>query len=207
MAEKPILFNGPMVRAILEGRKTQTRRIVNLGWATPEGRYKYGGGEDGIYCLEHLENGERIPCPKPPYLPGDRLWVRETWAAPHKFDHLPPRLIPPDASFHYAATEDRGGLRWRPNIHMPRSASRITLEVTDVLAEQVQDISEEGVLAEGLWKCDCGCGTWSGHGGMYQRTDPIAAYQTLWDGIYGPDSWESNPWVWAISFKVLEVKK
>lgn len=201
------------MRAILEGRKTQTRRICSPQPFLPPGKYRYDGEMEDGHALELLDDGKPtekyIQCPKPPYLPGDRIWVRETFRPVCDDDGM---LLcfdyraDPDWKWKRMRDEFRMS-RWRPNIHMPRAASRITLEATDVRVEQVQDISEEGVLAEGLWKCDCGCGTWSGHGGMYQRTDPIAAYQTLWDGIYGPGSWESNPWVWVICFKVLEVKK
>jgi hypothetical protein len=126
---------------------------------------------------------------------GDRLYVRETWAAPHAYDHLPPRLIPQDARIHYAATEDRGGLLWRPSIHMPRWASRITLEVTGVRVERLQDISEADAMAEGvhyslLEKIQAGQDRWARH-----------AYKKLWETINGSDSWDLNPWVWVVEFK------
>ena len=174
MKERPILFSAPMVRALLAGTKTQTRRIVkarDLEWM------------DVHQGLREPDNAERCPYGQPG---GDRLYVRETWAAPHAYDHLPPRLIPQDARIHYAATEDRGGLLWRPSIHMPRWASRITLEVTGVRVERLQDISEADAIAEGVY------------------TDPACpaydAYAQLWDEINGLGSWEANPWVWVVGF-------
>ena len=134
--------------------------------------------------------------------PGDRLWVRETWAAPHAYDHLPPRMISQEARIHYTATEERGGLLWRPSIHMPRWVSRITLEITAVRVERLQDISEADALAEGIYKP---------LGSQFWHTNPSAnilpgetpqwAYRNLWESISGPCSWDANPWVWVVEFK------
>ena len=168
-----------MVRAILDGRKTVTRRIVkarDLEWM------------DVHQGLREPDNAERCPYGQPG---GDRLWVRETWAAPHAYDHLPPRLIPQDARIHYAATEDRGGLLWRPSIHMPRWASRITLEITGVRVERLQDISEADAISEGT---PFPCGGW------------VGGYQKLWESIPGPGSWDLNPWVWVVEFKRVTPK-
>ena len=124
--------------------------------------------------------------------------VRETWAAPHAYDHLPPRLIPKDARIHYAATEDRGGLLWRPSIHMPRAASRITLEVTGVRVERLQDISEADAIAEG-------CGMLKPYSDHWQHRDVAKEeYRLLWESINGPGSWDANPWVWVIEFRRVE---
>ena len=124
--------------------------------------------------------------------------MRETWSAPHAYDHLPPRLIPQDARIHYAATEDRGGLLWRPSIHMPRWASRITLEITGVRVERLREISEADVQAEG----------WTRRPEV--STDPQVHkeaardwFMDLWESINGPGSWDANPWVWAIEFRRL----
>ena len=140
-------------------------------------------------CGAGINSGHRVG--------GDRLYVRETWAAPHAYDHLPPRLIPTDARIHYAATEDRGGLLWRPSIHMPRWASRITLEVTGVKVERLQNISEADAIAEG---------TPGGHGaipGYSYNATPTEHYKWLWESINGPGSWDANPHVWCVSFKRL----
>ncbi len=122
--------------------------------------------------------------------------MRETWAAPHAYDHLPPRLIPQDARIHYAATEDRGGLLWRPSIHMPRAASRITLEITGVRVEKLQEISEADAMAEGatpvLVPPDGG------------SAPHVEGFRVLWESINGAGSWDANPWVWVLEFRRLE---
>lgn len=224
MKERPILFNAPMVRAILDGRKTVTRRIVrpvkfypDFGCAVGQvgGAWEYGSPaalglrERGDHWSVVLKGdvlqrmctseaygwGAGAGCPYG--VPGgDRLYVRETWAAPHAYDHLPPRLIPQDARIHYAATEDRGGLLWRPSIHMPRHASRITLEVTGVRVETLQDIDLADALAEGI--SDTGAIILDSAGN--EQGGPIAEYAVLWEQINGPGSWAANPWVWVISF-------
>jgi hypothetical protein len=194
--ERPILFSAPMIRAILEGRKTQTRRIVKPREADyprwqPVAVAGYGGWVDA--------HGKRWPCPCGQ--PGDGLWVRETWAAPHAYDHLPPRLIPQDASIHYAATRDLGGLLWRPSIHMPRWASRITLEVVEVRVQRLQDISPNDRIAEGAWpieKRESG-----------RSREAVAEFKALWNSTYGRGRWDSdpfdaNPYVWAISFRRVD---
>ncbi len=200
MRERPILFSAPMVRALLAGTKTQTRRIVksrDLEWM------------DVHQGLREPDNAERCPYGQPG---GDRLYVREAWAAPHAYDHLPPRLIPQDARIHYAATEDRGGLLWRPSIHMPRWASRITLEVTGVRVERLQEISEADAKAEGA-----DCLTWSGIEGtaadlidwpLKEVAHPHRnGFAILWESINGPESWNANPWVWVVSFRRLDAKE
>ena len=222
MKERPMLFSAPMVRAILDGRKTVTRRIVkpvkfypDFGCAVGQvgGAWRYGSPaalglrERGDHWSVVLKGdvlqrmctseaygwGAGAGCPYG--VPGgDRLYVRETWAAPHAYDHLPPRLIPQDARIHYAATEDRGGLLWRPSIHMPRWASRITLEITGVRVERLQGISEADAIAEGVRN--------SLHlpGGRFAREN----FEHLWWTINGDGSWESNPWMWVIEFKRVE---
>ena len=177
MKERPILFNAPMVRALLAGTKTQTRRIVkarDLEWMdVHQGLREPDNAERCPYGQPVVDSGHRIG--------GDRLYVRETWAAPHAYDHLPPRLIPQDALIHYAATEDRGGLLWRPSIHMPRWASRITLEITGVRVETLGVISHEDALAEGV--------------------SSIEEYKALWINING--AWLPETWVWVLDFKCL----
>ena len=227
MKERPMLFSAPMVRAILDGRKTVTRRIVkpvkfypDFGCAVGQvgGAWRYGSPaalglrERGDHWSVVLKGdvlqrmctseaygwGAGAGCPYG--VPGgDRLYVRETWAAPHAYDHLPPRLIPQDARIHYAATEDRGGLLWRPSIHMPRWASRITLEVTGVRVETLQDIDLADALAEGI--SDTGALILDSAGN--EQGGPIAEYAVLWEQINGPGSWDANPLVWVLDFKGL----
>lgn len=189
MKEKPILFSAPMVRAILEGRKTQTRRIIKyipllgepLAWcAAAKAR------EPGWVSI--VGDYRRFS----PYgIPGDRLWVRETW--------MPDGLMQLDPTIRAAYYKSDGKeyvdpgtmtpCKWRPSIHMPRWASRLTLEVTGVRVERVQEISEEDALAEGVQP------------GGDMRWNPVQAYKALWASIHGPSSWESNPFVWVIEFK------
>lgn len=159
-------------------------------------------GTHSLGCAERsMQSASRGPCAgcgavvdSRHCVGGSRLWVRETWAAPHAYDHLPPRLIPKDARFHYAADEERGGLLWRPSIHMPRWASRITLEITEVRVEKLNEISEADALAEGCPP------------NATNAPDDIARfwYRLLWDQINGPGSWEANPWVWAVSFRRIK---
>lgn len=190
MRERPILFSAPMVRAILDGRKTITRRIVkarDLEWM------------DVHQGLREPDNAERCPYGQPG---GDRLYVRETWAAPHAYDHLPPRLIPQDARIHYAATEDRGGLLWRPSIHMPSWASRITLEVTGVLVERLQDISEKDAVAEGCKPIRPELV----QDGLIVRPgrSAVEEFRLVWEQIHGGGSWEKNPFVWVVTFRRID---
>lgn len=174
MKERPILFSAPMVRALLEGRKTQTRRIVKLP-------AKDGSG-DNRFVFDDAEGRKRfIDCPYGE--PGDRLWVRETW-----------RPAQVDGMAWYAATcGDETHERWKPSIHMPRWASRITLEITGVRVEQLQDISESDAIAEGVTPSDMkaiSCLDRNYH-----------AYFMLWESINGSGSWDLNPWVWVIEFR------
>ena len=207
MTDRPILFSAPMVQAILDGRKTQTRRAVK---PQPAGEIRRGEPDfnhwiDTKYWERQNQKENRgigtrgFACPygQPG---GDRLYVRETWAAPHAYDHLPPRLIPQDARIHYAATEDRGGLLWRPSIHMPRWASRITLEVTGVRVETLQDIDLADALAEGI--SDTGALILDSAGN--EQGGPIAEYAVLWEQINGGGSWEKNPFVWVVTFRRID---
>jgi hypothetical protein len=188
MKERPILFSGPMVRAILDGSKTQTRR-------TFKGTTEHKGPYNPAYMEAHQQaNGWGRICPHG--APGDRLWVRETWA--HERDGTG---CPDDTGVLYRATDpgwdDEGtGLRWRPSIFMPRIASRILLEITDVCVQRLQEISEEDARAEGA---------------IGALNDSIGdnwcareAFAALWESINGTGSWHANPWVWAITFRRLE---
>lgn len=206
MKERPILFSAPMVRAILDGRKTQTRRVVKPQPVDGDTIQPCGYPQDGFIVgrPRDSENAWRnIRCPYGG--PGDRLWVRETWAAPHSADHFRPAHIPHGARIHYAATEDRGGLLWRPSIHMPRWASRITLEIVSVRVERLQEISAKDVLAEGA--------VLRAHDDQFGH-NPVSAFDGCvyldlkslwargWDSINANRApWESNPWVWAIEFR------
>lgn len=188
MKERPILFSGPMVRAIFDGTKTQTRRVVkppkNVDpehWM-PE---KFWDGQFNAlhWPADHAEH-EILKCPYGQ--PGDRLWVRETFAEI-------------DCRLTYKADFNDGAhcvvKRWIPSIHMPRWASRITLEITDVRVERLQNISEQDAWAEGClgWDDDVTGGS-SGYG----------EFSELWVSINGVESWNSNPWVWVVEFRRVE---
>jgi len=192
MKERPILFSAPMVRALLDGSKTQTRRVVK---PQPAPWGQHGGWQLPGFCASD-DKGFRHGAPifKCPYgKPGDRLWVREAFA---RIDGQTRPWIETD----YRATYKHGdrlgdtlGIkkRWTPSIHMPRHASRITLEITSVRVERLQDISESDAMAEGVKN--------SLHlsGGRFAREN----FEHLWWSINGEGSWEANPWVWVVEFK------
>lgn len=177
-----------MVRAILDGRKTQTRRVAKL---------LLPGDKNYIHADDSAEWASKraTQCPFGAF--GDRLWVRETWRTFAGFDDVPPRDIPRGAEISYLEREDQAGVphlgKVRQSIFMPRWMSRITLEITEVRVQRLQEISEEDALAEGLtapmFPSDVGPATYA------------FAYRHLWDAINGAGSWENNPWVWCVSFK------
>ncbi|HBX6081507.1 TPA: hypothetical protein ACHTYV_000670 [Klebsiella pneumoniae] len=239
MTERGMIFNGEMVRALLSGRKTQTRRIVK--------------GTDGAvkFCKEWDINGKEvfvvlgekdhtgmnpvlgaISCPFGAV--GDRIWVRETWATLGNEDgccidwegnlckgdeRSAARIyrasckqrpgdyglwsIPDDAYWKPHTKEHKFEGAWRPSIHMPRWASRILLEITDVRVERLNSISQEDAQAEGLeltgWRP-----TYSDPDSGGEVMTPYDNFAELWSSIYGDESWKANPWVWVISFERVE---
>lgn len=224
--ERPILFSGPMVCAILQGLKTQTRRIVK---PQPREITVSGAHLEGLWtCKGSIEyrvtprTAKNIAEACPYGQPGDRLWVRERWdfrdwqwnkdrkvriaygADGEQVDQIAP--------LGWNATV-YGAERWRPSIHMPRWASRITLEVVSVRAQQLHDISEDDARAEGFERMPSGRGYYDPvvgkggvHVGMYHAT-ARAGFESLWKHINGPESWDANPWVWVVTFKRLEVSR
>jgi hypothetical protein len=191
MTERPILFSAPMVRALLAGTKTQTRRVVKpqpLWIAEPSIPFKtLDADPKGIIRCPHGQ-------------PGDRLWVKET----HWVDDE-------DGSVLYAANPDDWDLveqnkhetgasryNWKPSIFMPRKHSRITLEITGVRVERLQACNEVDAISEGAPWAACGAPQEGSH---------KAGFAQLWESINGPGSWEANPWVWVIEFKNLENQK
>lgn len=199
--ERPILFSGHMVRAILDGRKTQTRRIVK-GHPLTHASNWYQEESGNWWCSE-----SGLPCGpfQCPYGHRDeRLWVREAWGYFGGDEYLYQRER---GSVGYRATHidnDRiPGGRWRPSIHMPRWASRILLELTDVRVQRLQEISPADAWAEGV-RPDGVCEL-PNDGTFDTVEDPAAEtlheFRELWLKINGPESWEANPWVWAISFR------
>ena len=205
MKARPILFSAPMIRALIAGQKKATRRIVQPA------RHPYGErmAADEV-AAEFL--GGTCAVRSPYGAPGDLLWVRETWAASHAYDHLPPRLILNDARIHFAATAERGGLLWRPSIHMPRWASRITLRITDARVQRLQEISEEDAIAEGVEGAFVEDGRYWRNYGLSDEdaacspmlVSPIHSFKSLWESIYGPESWHDDPFVWALTFEVIK---
>jgi len=210
MKSRPILFSGAMIRAILGGSKTQTRRVLKgmaLDWiSTPTG-----------FDPQFIADAGNRLCPYGQT--GDQLWVRETWGA--RFSHADFGAVAlhwndlrgPLKKYRthqnlalYAMSADGqycGG--WIPSIHMPRWASRITLEITGVRVERLQDISEADAMAEGCTKNHNGY-FWGGphpESGLKQLATAQSAYQDLWESINGPGSWDVNPWVWVIEFRRL----
>ena len=241
MSERPILFSGPMVRAILAGQKTVTRRVV-----TPQphgdGRWSHivastDAKKCGLWYLSvpdpsgvrFTDRGREreLACVRCPYgVPGNTLWVRETWASPSKhtvaydsdatcgaylsdgggnFVWMPHGYIVESEREHghHNRIGRRFGLkayggRWRTSIHMPRWASRITLRVEGVRVERLHAINDEDALREGVCVLDGVAGT----------TTPRERFAELWDEINGKRApWESNPWVWRVAFSVVEVKR
>lgn len=229
MKERPIIFSAQMVRAILEGRKTQTRRIVKphprsdqimpREWSTVmRGNQNaiYGDGGLGWTALDTDGNPHEFRCPYGQ--PGDRLWVREAWALIDK-DYKPADLAQATAIVYRADglkvpnQKDRDvraifadrcrlpldAIKWRPSIHMPRNLSRIDLEIVAVRVERLKDISQSDAIAEGAPP-------------IHPSIDRVSAgygypdfsrswFAQLWEHINGPGSWEANHWVWVVEFK------
>lgn len=225
--ERPIIFSAPMVRALLAGEKTQTRRVVKLPHSNPLGQWEtlLLGGQDGgrtkdgdtmpaQMAIGHSRTGDILLFPYGQ--PGDRLWVRETFmdlqgtGVEHRPDPRGPLHryayqadTPPGSRGDEARKEY--GLKWKPSIHMPRAASRITLEVTDVRVELLHDISESDCWAEGIEEVmydfddaaqidmanRLGC--------CIEDVKPL--YALWWDREHGKGSWDANPWVLVVEHK------
>ncbi|WP_155005631.1 hypothetical protein [Klebsiella michiganensis] len=226
MKERGMIFNGEMVRAILDGRKTQTRRPVKF----PVHDKNLGCELAGNELAGELSAGNYLNSAfgKPDY----RIWVRETWGVvSHELDE-DGRIQPwtpdrPATAIHempfgngyysghaiYAADGDftwgdddgyeDGRSCWKPSIHMPKAASRILLEITDVRVERLNSISQEDAQAEGLeltgWRP-----TYSDPDSGGEVMTPYDNFAELWSSIYGDESWQANPWVWVIEFKRVE---
>lgn len=209
MTDRPIIFSAPMVRALLDGRKTQTRRILKpqpRTFETDEGPCKVALFQGLNDPLPRIQLGRVITCQQVRFAPGDRLWVRENWRTVGDAP-LSECIGPSDIMFPATATEgELATFKWRPSIHMPRWASRLTLHVTGVKVERLQDISEEDARAEG-----CFVGKATGRvftsaaamrlGGA-EWANARDWFADLWESINGPEAWEANPWVVAVTFTV-----
>lgn len=208
---RPILFQPEMVQANMQDRKTMTRRTRGLksytDWAF-EGVMNLKKG----YFGKFNKSGE-VAFIKSPYgKPGDFLYVRESFA------RLPLGLIDKknnvrfayNADYNYEClqiTTQKLGLQWKPSIHMPKQAARIFLQVTDVNIERLQDISDQHAIAEGVKhvidKVTGYCGYNYITGGYNLMTSPYHGFKSLWQKINGPKSWDSNPYLWVITYKVI----
>ncbi|MFN4623608.1 morphogenetic protein [Klebsiella pasteurii] len=213
MIERGVIFNGEMVRAILDGRKTQTRRPVKF----PVHDKNLGCELAGNELAGELSAGNYLNSAFGKL--GDRIWVREAYRFPASLDDVSPTGVgemavatgyrKPWAPTFYEFTgtfsdgwkgfetppKVSGAGKLRPSIHMPRWASRITLENTDVRVEKLKHIHRAGIIAEGYPS------EREATGGQY---DPFLWYRDLWESIYGDGSWQANPWVWVIEFKHVE---
>lgn len=231
MKERPILFSGAMVRAILEGRKTQTRRVVK--WKPREegmnlnfsglvlGNYSTGNAESGWVLRSRGAGGcwndRTWPAHCPYGKPGDRLWVRETWQCVkeikgQRFTCRPEFPLPANRWIEYFATPraDEPAPTWRPSIHMPRRASRISLDVVSRRVERLNEITEEDAVAEGIESANSlrwpGKNVWKNYikdlddEWVEWFEDPKESYRSLWESINGRGSWGENPWVWVVEF-------
>jgi hypothetical protein len=208
MKERLILFSGPMVRALLAGTKTQTRRIVK-----PQPGIPLTSDDVTIGKSSAQEAWAQILQLCPYGQPGDQLWVRETWRTWNSLDHLSPKGIAPGAAVRFEADRWNPGFglqavgRIRQSIFMPRWASRITLEIVSIRVERLHDISREDAIAEGLKPCRDDHWVFpdspQDQSGLC-HTDPEIAYSIGWEminGPTGPASWDANPWVWVVEFK------
>ncbi len=213
MVDRPIIFSGAMIRALIEGRKSQTRR---LAWKPL--RLVGDGGFGRVGPMQKPSPWQRVQ-------PGDRLWVRENWRAAARCDDERPLSI---GAVEYDASErqfpEMPAGKLRPSIHMPRWASRLTLTVTAVKVERLQNISEADAIAEGVeppeterechdWSICQKCGGTGTHGALGEHMGVIEVdcsecdtacrrFRNLWNGLHGPEAWDANPEVVAISFTV-----
>ncbi|EPP2376523.1 hypothetical protein V3G61_12595 [Klebsiella pneumoniae] len=202
MTERGMIFNADMVRAILDGRKTQTRRIMKpQPDPCPRGGHWWPSNvfKTMLHVEDEMQNGKGgwgglvgDACPFGDV--GDRIWVRETWAeagasAPDL--KLYRANYPEHVPSIYENVPPAEEIRWTPSIHMPRWASRILLEITDVRVERLRSMSQDDARAEGVIAAS---------GPM----EAGLAFRELWDSIYGEESWKANPWVWVVEFKRVE---
>ena len=197
MAIKPILFNTEMVRAILEGRKSCTRRLVKF--LSGENPRWTGYIKDELM----LYNGKNEPCiRKAPYQPGDILYVRETWYK-DKYRYMYRANYSENEKFYRGGVEEK--VNWHPSIHMPKEAARIWLKVTDVRMERLQEITAESALAEGTDK-------YIHLNGKFDENAILTSFMGIWNStIKNSDldryGWNANPWIWVIEFEQCEKPK
>lgn len=222
--EKPILFNSLMVQAILEGKKTCTRRIVKgnvngldlIGTGSSKCNDTFDMMLFGKLDKEKVWNSDVKERVKAPFMPGDILYVRETWFEGYVLD-FNENVIGEDIVLYraddlskYDNELDTEEIRWKPSIHMPRRLARIFLEVTEVHVERLQDITEDEAIKEGIraYTKDGEVFKYASNESQYKWSEmprnPIEPFKKLWDSCYNwPKCWEYNPWVWVITFKKI----
>lgn len=219
MKERPMLFNGEMVRAILDGRKTQTRRVMKVQpepSKTREGDFWFSSKKlESMVHISDFNPGNNVLvdchlfyqehcCPFGQV--GDRLWVRETFRLFDKYQECGCSDFPCNCPSHgapiYRASHNDCEDKWTPSIHMPRTACRLVLEITGVRVERLGDISEKDALAEGLSSDATVTESGDDYTGLYASD----RFSYTWQKIYGQKSWLENPWVWVITFKCVEVR-
>lgn len=201
MKEKPILFNGDMVRAILEGRKTQTRRVFkDKNWNVD----REFNDEGWPIACDSEGNWYDVKCPYGQV--GDQLWVREThFVVPGKGNAFGEKILYRADGGNLEAQIKEAGEKWKPSIFMPRSASRIDLLIKDIRVERLQDISEKDAIAEGIKPFKHKDTSY-----RYRDNDKhgygsaTGAFRALWQLINGEKSWDKNPWSWVIEFEKIE---
>ena len=216
MKERPIIFNGDMVRAVLSGQKTQTRRPVKpqpifKDLASPP-RWCWSGKGHTVKWVDRISPlGMTGDCHFGQ--PGDHLWVKETF-----YRYYPSETWPEPKALYKAdgitlCDKDSEGKkqRWTPSTHMPRSLSRIILEITDIRVERVQNITSDGAIAEGAYEVrkvgdDIAHATWTMDGLDWRYDTPREAFAATWDSLYAARGlgWDVNPWVWVVTFKRME---
>ncbi|MHC1795908.1 hypothetical protein LC177_21920 [Escherichia coli] len=232
MTERGMIFNGEMVRAILDGRKTQTRRIMAIQPEHSELGLRRvidskNGRDNGKYFWSQSDarglkmRSKVFGCPYGEV--GDRIWVRETYQGPlFDYEHME-SYLEDSSKFEksdfcvyradgkpapeFCDADDNLHCGWRPSIHMPRWASRILLEITSVRVERLNGISEQDALSEGidrerLEESQDNYDCIADHN-MTGRPTATGAFKCLWESIYGEENWQANPWVWVIEFKVV----
>ncbi|HHQ6551534.1 TPA: hypothetical protein ACSTJZ_001385 [Serratia fonticola] len=229
MKERSILFNGDMVRAILDGRKTQTRRVMKIQPSANfspmnmaleldyNARWYHPGIVDKDGYLQPAkkqvfgvaDEDEGYACPLGAV--GDRLWVRETFRLFDKYQECGCSDFPCNCPAHntpiYRASNKDCEDKWTPSIHMPRWASRITLEITNVGVQRLNSISQKNAAREGIHKLPASGRYCITPGAQYfggASHDAREVFSWLWQSIYGEESWRANPWVWVIEFKLME---
>ncbi|MEJ8803149.1 hypothetical protein [Pontibacter sp. H249] len=208
--ERPILFSTPMVQAIVDGTKTQTRRVVKHGLSdstmskpdikasiTDNGQMVHFKVVDG----KLRESFCGIKCPYGQI--GDRLWVREAW---DYSDSLEEPYLYRQKEMEEWLPEVFNRMKWKPSIHMPKEACRIKLEIPNIRVERLHDITEEDAIAEGVLWVDAvpgGFSGWKDYSGknLAPLESAKVSFKTLWISINGKESWDANPWVWVVDFK------